>query len=438
MMHRFHAGWMTLVVVTAVGFPARRAWADRFEQAPVSYSDTAPSNAVTRLAAAVASGEFDTAGLSDRQFLDAMLAYFNLPRESQVLVFSKTSLQHARIHPQTPRAIYFNQDVYLGWVQGGDLEVAVQDPALGMVFYQVHPPRTGRPEFVRNPECLNCHATSRTLNLPGVLVRSVFPDELGHAIGSAGSFLVQHETPIPHRWGGWYVTGQHGDLPHMGNRTAREVAYGQAVFEEKPFANLKDCSGMFPVDPYPVATSDIVALMILEHQVHMHNLLNQAALETRLALHRERIMDDLFQESTERFSETTLRILEDQAEQVLGYLLFQKEAPLPEDGIEGDRAFVEAFRAGDPVDNQGRGLRDLQLLDRLFKYRCSYMIHSQAFAQLPDPVRDRVLEKLFEVLSAAQAPEGYTHLSDLERRRILDIVRQTVPRLPARFTALAE
>ncbi|MEN9547214.1 MAG: hypothetical protein RLZZ356_1946, partial [Verrucomicrobiota bacterium] len=96
---------------------------------------------------------------------------------SQTLVFSKTSLQREHIHPGNPRAIYFNDDVYLGFIPGSPLvEVSEVDPRLGGVFYVVEQKPTERPVIKRVDSCLECHASSRTMGVPGHLFRSVETD----------------------------------------------------------------------------------------------------------------------------------------------------------------------------------------------------------------------------------------------------------------------
>jgi hypothetical protein len=136
--------------------------------------------------------------------------------ESQTLVFSQTSFQGPLINIHNPRAIYFNDTVSVGWVRGGDLlEVAVQDPRQGVVFYALPQNAKAPPEFKRNEQCLACHLTWETLGVPGLTVHSVYPlpDEVSYVNG----FTTIHGSPMEQRWGGWWVTGDHGGAKHMGN-----------------------------------------------------------------------------------------------------------------------------------------------------------------------------------------------------------------------------
>jgi len=78
-------------------------------------------------------------------YLYSFLEAFDIPVESQVLVFSKTSLQASRISPRTPRAIYFNDEIYVAWVPNGNrLEVSVPSPRTGTNFYTIRDDQ-GRP-----------------------------------------------------------------------------------------------------------------------------------------------------------------------------------------------------------------------------------------------------------------------------------------------------
>ena len=117
----------TLLVATLVTPPAPAG--DDFEQAPIRYSATAPDNAVSRLQERLDAGSEALAWKEGTGWLASVLAALEVPISSQTLVFSKTSLQQARIGPRNPRALYFNDDVYVGYVRGGDvLEVSVADP----------------------------------------------------------------------------------------------------------------------------------------------------------------------------------------------------------------------------------------------------------------------------------------------------------------------
>ena len=295
------------------------------------------------------------------EFLDLM----EVPRESQVLVFSKTSAQNSRISPRTPRAIYFSDDAYIGWVQGGHFEVATMDPKLGMVFHLVNligKKKGESPTLTRDRSCLNCHAGSSNRNYPGLMVRSVYPSESGQPFFHAGTFHTRQDSPIEERWGGWYVTGEAGEgRKHMGNSLARETDATTREVSLDPMTNdaVEDLNKLFDAKSYlNGAVSDVVALMILEHQVGVHNALVQANLITQQTLHRQREMQKAFGEPEDApLTETNRRIIDNMADKVLKEMLFAEELQLPEEGIEGSVEFQKAFQANRKKDSEGRSLK---------------------------------------------------------------------------------
>ena len=183
---------------------------DELEQPPIEYSKSEPSNAITALQDFMDRGESSLKFDDELGYLSSLLQLLNIPVESQTLVFSKTSLQLRRISPRTPRAIYFNDDVYVGFCQSGMcFEISAADPKLGTVFYTLDQKRSSTPRFVRQTDnCLICHSSSRTENVPGHLMRSVYVDVSGQPMLSAGSHTVDYRTPMEHRWGGWFSRGR--------------------------------------------------------------------------------------------------------------------------------------------------------------------------------------------------------------------------------------
>jgi hypothetical protein len=396
-----------------------------YELEPIRYSESTPSNAVTRLEREFQSGALPAIA-SDRDLLRRCLDTLKVPPESQVLVFSKTSLQRRRISPETPRALYFSDDAYVGWVPGGIMELAITDPHLGLVFYQVDPRATNPSQAVtRDPDCLSCHASSQTRNWPGLMVRSVVPDSEGEPISSAGSHLISHESPFEARWGGWYVTGRHGNARHQGNVMARNSRQPQLDTERG--ANQTNLASLFDTDRYLQPESDIIALLVLEHQVEMHNRLSTGGLRVRRWMHyQQQLQRELGEPVSAQPAGTALRVLESEARRIVEYLLFVNEAPLPE-GLQGNSNFLNAFRANRKADPAGRSLKDLHLHGRLFTHRCSYMIHSLAFASLPGELQTRVFRELDRVLSAPETPAPFQHLEAAERHTIREILLATVP-----------
>ncbi|MCC6234718.1 MAG: hypothetical protein IT580_18900 [Verrucomicrobiales bacterium] len=396
-----------------------------YDLPPIEYSSRTPTNRISRLEASF--GGTRPTSLTGAPLLRWLLETNRVPVESQVLVFSKTSLQRDLIHPRQPRSIYFSDDLYIGWVPGGLMEVTVTDPELGMVFYKLEGRDPARPlRFERDAECLSCHGGSMTRNWPGLMVRSVYPDERGEPITSAGSSLVAHDTPIDDRWGGWYVTGAHGTARHLGNLLAKPSERGAEVDRDKG-ANRQRLDDFFPTAPYLRPDSDIVALMVFEHQVMAHNRLCEASLRVRKWSHYQR---QLQKEMGEPISPvpvgTALRVINSETERVLEALLFCEEAALPAGGIRGAGDFERGFRANRRPDRQGRSLKDLDFKTRMFAFRCSYMVYSESFAALPAELKSSVFARLRDVLSAATPPARYAHLPGTERTAIREILRETL------------
>lgn len=420
---------------------------DAFEMPPINYSATTPTDRVARLQKALESGTVDLdPALPEKAFVGRLLEILEVPAASQVLVFSKSSLQNSHIHPRQPRALYFSDDLYFGWSHGsGIFELISSDPKLGAVFYLIErDSKAGKIEVVReSAECFSCHAGGRTGGRPGMVIRSLYVEESGQPIFSAGSFNVDHTTPFEDRWGGWYVTGYHGDARHLGNIFSEALPDGRAEFDREPGANLEKLDQFIDPDDYLVPTSDIVALMVMEHQVAMHNQLIEGDFTVRSAIYRSRQLNrELGLEDPDGLSDSCRRIIHHQAEKIVSALLFRDEAPMPEGGIDSKGPYLAAFSDAAIPNQEGRSLRDFQLLDRLFKYRCSYMIYSEAFQNLPNELRGKVLARLDAVLLGQDDGALGDHLSDSERERIREILVDTLPGFPApdpdRLTATAE
>ena len=101
-------------------------------------------------------------------YLPSLLREFGINVDSQVLVFSKTSLQQDHISPQNPRAIYFNDTVSVGTVPGGKLlELASLDPVRGVVFHTLDVQESAEPRFKSKVEECTIATTPSALFLPG-------------------------------------------------------------------------------------------------------------------------------------------------------------------------------------------------------------------------------------------------------------------------------
>lgn len=432
--------FLWILAILSPGFPSGPCSTmaeDAFELPPINYSATRPTDRVANLEKALKAGRIDLdASLPEKQFVADLLKVLHVPAESQVLVFSKTSLQNSHINPRHPRALYFSDDLYFGWAQGSDkFEIISTDPRLGVVFYLLERDQEKKSieVFREDAECFSCHAAGRTGGRPGMVIRSLYVEDDGQPIFSAGSFTVDHATPFEDRWGGWYVTGFHGDSRHLGNIFSEPLTDGRAAFDRDPGANQQSLERFFDPSDYLEPTSDIIALMVLEHQATAHNRLIEGDYSVRSAIYRSRQLNrELGVENPDELSESCQRIIKHQAERILEAFLFHDEAPLPEGGIDSKGTFASAFGDRALPSSEGRTLRDFQLLDRLFKYRCSYMIHSEAFDHLPDLLKKTILARLERVLVGPAADPLAEHLSDSERERIHEILLDTLPEYPVK------
>ncbi len=423
------------VIVTAVTilFGENLVVAQDFEREPINYLTALTDNPISQLAARLQKGEARLEHEDRRGYLKSLLKELDVPISSQTLVFSKTSLQRNRIAPRTPRAIYFNDEMYVGFCQHGEvLELSAVDPSLGAVFYTLSQEAAEIPKPTRQTDnCLLCHGSSNTRGVPGHLVRSVYVDAGGLPVLSMGTQRVDDSSPIEKRWGGWYVTGTHGKQLHLGNLVIKSTRQTEPV-DNTSGQNVTELDSRFKTSAYLSPHSDLVALMVLEHQAEAHNLLTRANFQTREALHAEAGLNrDLKEPPAHRWESTTTRI-KHASEALVKYLLFCGEAPITSK-LQGTTTFADEFSQRGPRDSKGRSLRDFDLERRLFKYPCSYLIYSRSFDALPAEAKDVVLRRMWEVLSGADRSREFEHLSDDDRTAILEILRETKPGLPAEW-----
>jgi hypothetical protein len=409
---------------------AAPAGAADIEAEPIRYSQAPADNAVSRLQQRLQGGQTRLSRDADHGYLRSVLRELNVPESSQVLVFSKTSLQRHRIGPKTPRAVYFNDEVYVGFCLRGDVvELSATDPQLGTVFYTLDQREARTPRLQRQTDnCLICHGSSQNQGFPGHLVRSVYADADGQPILSAGSHRTDHSSPLRERWGGWYVTGTSGRQAHLGNLICRDKQRPDDA-DLAAGTNVTDLTDRLTIGLYPTPHSDIVALMVLEHQAELHNRITRANFLTRAALHDEAELNKALGRPADYPAESTTSRIKSAGEPLVKCLLFCGEATLT-DKVEGTSDFAREFAHRGPRDQHGRSLRDFDLQHRLFQYPCSYLIYSPAFDALPPLVKAYVLRRLYDVLTGHDAGADFAHLSAADRRAILDILRDTKPNLP--------
>ncbi|MBL9168372.1 MAG: hypothetical protein JNN07_11575 [Verrucomicrobiales bacterium] len=399
--------------IRAFGATPGDAALDPFDEGTSSYSKAKDTSPIARLQERIDRAEVKLRHDAQFGYLLSLLEELGVSSHSQLLVFSKTSLQRERITPKTPRALYFNDEVYLGFIPGAPfIEVSGMDSKLGGVFYSIDQGKTGRPRFVRTDQCLECHTSTKTLGVPGPLVRSFVTDADGVVDMASGTSLVNHRTPLSERWGGWYVTGTHGAQTHRGNLSGRE-AFARHEKEPNYLGNQIDLKRFFDVSRYPAAASDIVALMTLEHQAHMQNFLTRLNQDSTAALRQ--------------FGH--LNHMKSEIEGFLKYLLFTEEAPLSAP-IHGSAAFVGQFTAMGIKDTKGRSLRQFDLERRLFKYPCSYLIYSDAFDALPEQLKETLYRRLWDILTSKDTGPAFAGIPSETKQAIREILTETKKDVP--------
>lgn len=385
-----------------------------FDEETIQYGKTKDTGQIAHLQARIDKGEVKLQHDEHYGYLLAVLQALGIQTNSQLLVFSKTSFQRERIGPRTPRALFYNDDTYIGFVLGSPLlEISTADPKLGGVFYTLSQNKADRPKFVRNDQCLECHASGKTMGVPGHLVRSFETDESGVVDLITGASMVNHRTSLEERWGGWYVSGAHGNQTHRGNLIGKG-AFDRQQKEPNYLGNRSDLREFFNVSEYPVPTSDIVSLMVHEHQTHMHNFLTRLNYEATIALQQY----------------GHINYLKNVVEAFLKYLLFTEETGFTSP-IHGSPEFARQFVAMGPADKRGRSLRDFDLQKRLFKYPCSYLIYSDAFDALPEKLKAKIYRRLWDILTDEDQGADFRTLSADSKRAIREILIDTKPNLPA-------
>jgi len=402
-----------------------------FADAPINYRSENLSDPIAKLQKELDSGAVKLEYEPGRGYLRSVLDALRVPVSSQTLVFSKTSFQYPKISPETPRALYYNDDIYVGQVHDGkSLEFVSFDPVQGAIFYVMDEHKVDRPRFERSVlDCIQCHVAASTKGVPGVMLRSVYTSPSGVQAAKTASFITGQESPVKDRWGGWYITGKQGSVAHLGNAL---LPPGATPEQLTPGPNLPDLAGRLDTKPYLSQYSDVVAHLVLAHQTQMHNLITLTNYQTRLALYAEAARNKTASQSPETISDATRAQFERPAELLIRYLLFANEAPLPEP-VAGTSGFAEEFAAKGPRDPRGRSLRDFDLQKRIFKYPCSYLIYSEAFDSIPEPAKGYIYGRLLDVLSGRDESPEFAALSREDRRAVLEILVATKPGLPAEW-----
>jgi hypothetical protein len=416
-----------------------------YSDAPINYRSEDLSDPVAKLQQKLKEGKTTLQYEPEHGYLRSVLKLLNVPINSQTLVFSKTSFQYKKISPEHPRALYFNDDVYVGSVhEGKAIEIVSFDPRQGAIFYLLDENKVDKPTFQRAElDCTQCHIAAGTRNVPGVLLRSIYPTSTGTQAPGSKSFITDQESPLKDRWGGWYVTGKFGSQLHMANAVVEtQGSQTSSPADQVSVERLVALSKPFDASTYLIPDSDVVAHLVLAHQTQMHNLITLTNYKTRLALYAQASQDKNSGVSGDTpLSDSARRQFEVPAEQLLRYLLFTNEAALSDSAsvkIEGSSTFAKEFTARGVRDSKGRSLRDFDLQNRIFRYPCSYLIYSESFDSLPEPAKGYVYHRLLEVLTGQDQSPDFAKLSTEDRRAILEILLATKSGLPEEWRDYAK
>jgi hypothetical protein len=455
--------WLLVAIALEIGVAALPALAQiavrnqgyiPYSDAPIYYRSQDLTDPVALLQKQIEAGKVSLTYDPDHGYLKSVLALLNVPVDSQTLVFSKTSFQYPKISPDHPRALYYNDDVYVGAVhQGNAIEIVSFDPRRGAIFYLVDERKVDKPVFQRAElDCTQCHIAAGTRGVPGVLLRSVFPTQTGTLTPRSPSYITDQESPLKQRFGGWYVNGELSKVS-MGNAAVTDIPQPDPPADAPRVASSTPTLSPLttPFDPaaYLTPGSDQVALLVLTHQAQMHNLITLTNYQTRLALYaltKDPAANSVKVSNTEggtaldSLPEATQARIKKPADQLVRFLLFANETPL---GLDAKKAiasssFAREFAARGIRDSQGRSLRDFDLQNRIFKFPCSYLIYNSAFDTLPEPAKSYVYHRLLAVLSGQDQSPDFANLSAKDRQAILSIILETKPGLPAEWQDYAK
>ncbi|MBM3869384.1 MAG: hypothetical protein FJ392_00275 [Verrucomicrobia bacterium] len=404
--------WLSLLLLVAA--PALAGDYRDFDQPPHDYWKQTPKDRFSRWMKDVQTGKVELDYSGERAFVASALKSLDIPVSSQMLLFSTTSLQLSLITPRSPRALFFNEDIYVGWVQGGKIEIVSVDPDLGGVFYIFDIPRNGQlPRPERATRCMNCHAREDTGFVPGLVVKSVIPGVRGGSLESFRQEQSGHGIPLNQRFGGWYLTGTGGLTNHLANFFGTLTPQGiQRQYVQPGVA--------FTFDRYLAAHSDLLPQLIHEHQIGFVNRAIEATYRTRTAL----------ADGKGKPAPAEAATLDKQARALTRYLLFADEVTLPPGGVKGDDDFKRDYTSVRRLGPGGASLKDFDLRTRLFKHRCSPMIYSLAFQGLPSEMKQRVFARLGQALEITKPDPEYAYLPPAEKQAIRGILKATLPELP--------
>jgi hypothetical protein len=342
-------------------------------------------------------------------------------------------LQFELIQAATPRAIYFNDDAYVAWVPGTNfIEITAMDSAVGPVFYTLPNRDPTTTAFDRETlRCLTCHDTFSMMGggVPRFLFMSSPVTAKGEPLTTEISKETTDATPIRDRWGGWYVTGKPDTSAHLGNiqlnGTVPPTAEIASLKLNRP-GTLDNLDRLFDTHPYLTDHSDIVALLVFEHQVYIEDIITRANYKSRTMLARQNDNQPVDARTFDELSPKAKVMVKAMLEPLVKALL-QVDATQFPCKIAGNSGFDHWFQAQGPRDPQGHSLRELDLTTRLFRYPLSYMIYSVGFDGLPAYAKDYVYRRLADILSGRDQSAPYARISPADRATSLEILTATKP-----------
>jgi len=383
------------------------------------YLELSPQDPFSSFKIRLENGEIKLNFDSEIKYLESLLSELSISPSSQLLVYSTTSLQLSRISPYNPRAIYFTDDIYIGYVPGGQIEVIGIDPQLGAIPYIFNLPKSDdlkHPTIYRSKRCMKCHASHEIGGAPGLLVSSVVAGPGGGTIDRFRKQDFGHGVSFNQRFGGWHITGEHPFNKSWANQTGMMINNEVHKVANPP-------GKYFSWNKYLTNESHIVPHLIFEHQIGFIN---------RCISTTYRFRELQLRSEQPHFRQHENKFIESETNSLLSYILFQNEAQLPPNQITKETKFIVDFEKTEKSNLGSTQLRKLNLKNRLFENRCSYMIFSSSFRGLPGVIKKSLFHKLKVVLSAKQSelPSEYSYLKEDERVKILSILSQSFQGFP--------
>ncbi len=403
----------------------------------IGYANRPTHNSIARLEDRMQRGEVKLKFAPGRGYLDSLLQALGIDPSSQTLVYSKTSLQFELIQAATPRAIYFNDDTYVAWIpETSIIEITAMDSAVGPVFYTLPNRDPATTQFDRETlRCLTCHDTFSLMGggVPRFLFMSSPVTVKGEPLTNEISKETTDATPISDRWGGWYVTGKPDSSAHLGNiqinGTPQPAAEITGLKVNRP-GTLENVDRLFDTKPYLTDHSDIVALLIFEHQVYLEDVITRINYKARTMVARVNDGQPADALSWDELPSKGKTMVKAMLEPLIKALLLVDATHLP-CKLAGNSGFDRWFQAQGPRDSQGRSLRELDLNTRVFRYPLSYMIYSVGFEGLPPYAKEYVYRRLADILKGRDQSPAFARIPAADRAIALEILTSTKPAFAA-------